>query len=133
MANYECLARSNYFRVNDAAAFAAYCDRFDFEKIERTTDGVTLYGFYAGENGLPVSIYDEDAGEDVDCSWLQELAALLADGAVAIVHEIGYEKLRYLTGYACAFNNKGDIREISLGDMMPIAESMGTDVTPCHY
>ena len=40
--------------------------------------------------------------------FTEELSEHLADGWVAIIVEVGYEKMRYLHGYTEAFNNKGE-------------------------
>jgi hypothetical protein len=45
----------------------------------------------------------------------------------------GAEKLRYIHGYAIAFNNKGETRMIHLTDIYKIAEELGKDVKKAEY
>jgi hypothetical protein len=69
-------------------------------------------GCNAKENG--VWEFDRD-------DFISQLSTLLTSESVAIVMEIGYEKLRYLYGFAIAINNRGFIRTISLNEIYDIA------------
>jgi hypothetical protein len=46
-----------------------------------------------------------------------ELAQHLPKGQIAVLMEIGAEKLRYLTGVAIAVNHKGRVVELTLSDI----------------
>jgi len=65
-----------------------------------------------------------DADGYCKVSLIDNIAELLVDGEVAIFYEIGNEKLRYLTGYAVAVNNKGERREVSLYSIEEIAKEL---------
>lgn len=136
MANYVPFMRSNYFEVKDAAAFEAFCTKWD---VELTRGGgerreSPLYGFLAnGEMGLPPCYWDAAQDDFVEGEFVKELATHLADGWVAIIREVGYEKYRYLVGFTVAVNSKGEILEITLDEIYAKAKSLGSHVTRCEY
>lgn len=130
MANYEALARSNYFRVNDPEAFAAFCEKYQMEMITREKNGATLYGFILGES-LPTSWYDEDSDETLEVDLSAEIAEHLVEGDVAILMESGHVKLASLSGYAMAVNSAGVTRWLSIDGIHEIAKELGPNITPC--
>jgi hypothetical protein len=90
-----------------------------------------LHGFL-GEGQLPH--WKEKDGKEFDFDdFVVELSQHLKKGSVAIMMEAGAEKLRYITGFACAVNWKGDIKRISLDDIYDEANKMGKIVTRCEY
>src|SRR4030095_12271647 len=107
MANYVPFVRSNYFEVKDPAAFKAFCEKWGVDPIGGgDRDG--LAGFMgAGEIGIPLCYYDPEKGEHIEGEFMKELGGHLADGWVAIVREIGYEKMRDLGGYTGAVKDPG--------------------------
>ena len=143
--NYVGSTRSNYFAVKDAEAFKAFLKQaggdVDLIKGEGTQKG--LVGFIVGRGSdsgcLPSQkeVFDPgDVGgvtsyEDFD--FIGELAPHLADGYVGVVIEIGCEGLRALNGTATAFNNEGEIKQVSLGDIYDLAKGMGATVTRAEY
>ena len=46
-----------------------------------------------------------------------ELSEHLAEDAVAILMEVGYERIRYVIGFAVAVNSDGDVLAISTDDI----------------
>ena len=77
---------------------------------------------------------DEVAIYEFDCNDFEnQLIAQLVDGHVAIIIEIGYEKFRYLNGYAVALNSKGERRLVNLDDIYKIASEIGTSITRAEY
>ena len=100
MADWHGSCRSNYFRVNDRAAFVALLDRFDVKLIEK--DG--LLGFLSEDQfgGVPTRIPDDDDVCEESISLLDEIGEHIAPGSVCVVQEIGAERLRCLTGRAWA-------------------------------
>lgn len=130
MADYIAWCRSNYFRVKDHDEFDKLCTEFDLEKI---SDGDDLVGFIVRDGGIPFR-YDDETNEEI--CFLPELSKHLVDGEVAIIHEIGYEKMRYLNAYGVAVNSKNEMKEISFMDLYKEAKKLageGHDVTPCEY
>jgi hypothetical protein len=130
MANYEAYARSNYFRVTDSAAFSALCARWSLEAITTTVDGEALHGFLC-EDGLPSELETED--DDATFVFDDELAAILAPGSVAVMQEIGFEKMRYLSGFSRAINSAGESVSVSIDDIYDRAKTLGAYVTDCAY
>ena len=128
MANYQGKVRSNYFAVKNADDWVAFCDRFEFESIMMWDSEIqsNLYGFMDGPmsdgRGLPSDIYDEDEDEMVEVDFIAELAEQLDPDAVAIIMEIGWEKMRYFIGIAIAVNAKGDHVSVSLDDIYDKAD-----------
>lgn len=134
MANYYGYARTNYFAVKDAQAFKDDLEMFPVRIIEQPIEGgETLYGFLddnADGSGLDWSYYDDEADEDIEIDWTALLAKHLADGAVAIIMEVGHEKYRYLQGWAMAVNNKGETRQVNLAqDIDTLAKELGENIT----
>jgi len=144
MANYVGHARSNFFAVVDEAAFDLFCAKWGLYKIEDAANGV---GFYPDDavwedHSLPAApraswreAYEEtdDEGyiaDDYDGpDLLDDLAPLLADDSVAVVMDIGHEKLVYVGGGATAINNRGERESISLEDIYGRAARLGGRVT----
>jgi len=137
--NYIGSTRSNYFAVKDPEAFKAFLQQFgDLELIEGEADKKGLFGFLVGGDSgcLPSSKRAPGAEgdvEDVDVDFIAELAPHLADGHVGVVIEIGYEGMRFLGGYASAFNNQGETKQISLDDIYETAKQLGPNVTKAEY
>jgi len=133
MANYVPFVRSNYFEVKDGAAFEAFCKKWGVELIRGGKDD-TLYGFLGnGEIGLPLCYYDAEKDDYVEGSFMDDLAGHLKEGWVAVVREIGFEKMRYLVGYSVAINSRGQSIEVSLDQIYEDAKRLGEHVTACEY
>ena len=134
MANYYAYARSNYFRVKDLSAFEALCRKWDLEKIAKEDGRV---GFLVNsECGLNTSYhYDPETGEDVEANFEQELASHLAPGEVAVFMQIGWEKLRYLTGWAWAVNHEGKLVTCDIAEIYELAQELNPkgEISHCEY
>ncbi|MEW6545053.1 MAG: hypothetical protein AB1411_15770 [Nitrospirota bacterium] len=138
MANYVPLMRSNYFAVKSRAAFERFCKEYELHAIameERGAGAEELVGFLGSdERGIPRSKYDAAKEDWVDADFFGDLAKQLKPGWVAVVQEIGYEKLRYLVGVAVAVNAAGAVVAVSLNDIYKKAKRLGKQpMTPCEY
>lgn len=136
MANYYSMGRTNHFAVKDPDAFQAEITPIigDGDIVREEREGVDGFVLLFGE-GVPSEHYDyedEDA-EPIELDWEHIIAPHLADGEVCIIQEIGNEKLRYLTGYAIAFNNKGERDVVNLDNIYDKAQRLGTRVTVAEY
>jgi hypothetical protein len=132
MANWIGTARSNYFHVKDEAQFTIWADACDLDYLQ---DKEGRYAIAARDGeGWPSSYLDEH-GEDFDLDLPMELATHLKDGEVAILMEVGNEKLRYLTGYAVAVNSKGEIASVGLDEIYKKAATAfnNHDITRAEY
>ena len=110
MANYECVTRSNCFRVKDPEAFREFMSHvYGSGKInlweKKDEDDRLVFGFglfgeisgYKAEDSDDDDDLEEYTDYDVFLDGLQQHVA--ADDAVIIV-ESGNEKLRYIIGSA---------------------------------
>jgi hypothetical protein len=123
MANYYEQARSGYVKVKDKEAFRAFLERFG-GAVEMIEDDKGRVGFLAQE-GIPSTYMPDDSGsEPEEVDFVSELAGHLADHEVMIVTGTGYEKMRYLVGYAVAINNKKERREIDLAQIYELAKQL---------
>jgi diaminopimelate decarboxylase len=137
MANYYASARTNYFAVTDLEAFKADIESktSSVQVVSQEKDGLTLVGLLGSDDdggGFPFEYEDED-GEYVELDWAEVFKAHLEDGWVAIIMESGAEKLRYIAGYAVAYNSKGETVSLNLDDIYDKAKSLGTNITTATY
>lgn len=147
MGTYVGHFRTNYFRVKDAWAFRRWVKslRAGNGEIEVFTSGEELLGL-GGDCAVPSDRVAQDADLQLanettlpagECPWSEgdagnydlsdlqleldffaELAAHLAAGEIAVVREVGHEKLSVLVGYARAVNHEGQIvAEVDLDDL----------------
>jgi hypothetical protein len=132
MANYCSTARTNYFRVKDVDAFNAWAKEYeDNYRVEVVDKEDTFAILFDGESGIPTSREVDGDYDDID--FMDELSKHLADDEVAILHEAGAEKLRYINGFAIAINNKAERRVVSLDDIYTFAKELGKNVTLAQY
>ncbi len=115
MANCVGSARSNYFRVRDAAVFLDWVETLPGVVASREDeDRFVLLVEDGDDGGWPNWRYD---GEDEEIDLYAELAGHLAEGEVAVLQEVGAEKLRYLVGHAVAVNHRGETLAVSIDDV----------------
>jgi hypothetical protein len=124
MANYYATARSNYFRVKDVAAFKAWCAKryLDFW-TSRDEDIGERYAISPSEYGDGAGWPHYDTDEDDDFDFAAELAEHLVSKDVAILLEVGSEKLRYLIGYATAVQSDGRTVHVNLDEIYDKAKA----------
>lgn len=101
MANYFGTWRTNFFQPRDLDAFTEWAGAVAGADYRQEGD---LVAIFQGESdgGLPGLRFTNDDELEVEIDFLEELRTHVAPGAVAIVLEIGAEKLRYLNGAAIA-------------------------------
>ena len=138
MANFYGTARTNYFEVKDLEAFEEAMGRLpDLEIIHN--DGLVGLMVNDGDSGcFPSFTYDEDNAEfdEQEIDIAEYVAEHLADGAVAIFIQAGAEKLRYVSGYAEAINNKFQRKALSLDNIYDMAAGLTTSakaITRAEY
>ncbi len=138
MANYYEHARSNYFEVKDEAAFLAWAEK-RWIKTARQGDSPKFAVFPRDENGWPRFDFEveDEAGYDADIDFVQELANRLKEGQIAVLQSVGYEKLRYLSGQAVAFDHTGKQVEVSIDDIYERAAAAfqisADQIEACEY
>ena len=142
MANYYATARSNYFAVKDETAFREWADLLRLTILEpdhrnKVADGIPRFGIASGDRddsgGWPTSLADEETGDYEDIDVHEQLAAHLADNEVAVLMEVGNERLRYVSGMAVAINNKGRTVRVNLDSIYTAARKLGSNITRAEY
>lgn len=138
MANYTGSARSNYFRVRDEAAFLAWVETLPGVVARRDDEDLSRFVLLVEEGddgGWPNWLYDEQAESEEEIDLHAELADHLAEGEVAILEEVGAEKLRYLVGYAVAVNHRGEKLAVSIDDIYEKVREAGwgSDISTATY
>jgi len=135
VANYYESSRTNYFLVKDIEAFKTRLELLTAleVKVEKMNGKDYVCLLNDNENGFPFEAYDDILGEYVEIDWEGIFSQHLQDGSVAIIMGAGAEKLRYIHGYAVAFNNKGETEQVHLVDIYKIAEKLGTDIQKAEY
>jgi hypothetical protein len=138
MANYYESARTNYFAVKDDNEFRKEMENIDgvtvVEKKSEDTDR-TLFALLADYEGFPTSRYVEDEGDWVSFELFEGgiVQEHLAHGWVCVYMGSGAEKLRYIEGYAVAFNSDGDVRVININDIYELSKELGNKITRAEY
>lgn len=139
MANYYATTRSNYFRVKDRQLFSEEMEACDIRVLEHTTDPdlicITsdLDGGWPSHREVPRTEDNPYSFEEVDMTEI--LPKHLQEGEVAVLMEVGHEKLRYLVGAAQAVSWDGRIESVDLEkEIMEVACLMtDRDVTHPSY
>ena len=129
--NYYATWRSNYFRVQDVAAFKAAMAKLEGVQVleKETTDYFAVAQHPSCDGGIPCGKKDEKTGEWVEYNLADEVAAYLKNSEVAVFMETGAEGIRYMVGYAVAVNNKGKTTYIDLQQIYRKAQRLaGRDV-----
>jgi hypothetical protein len=143
MANYVPAFRTSYFKVKDFEAFGKWVSQYagDYEVWHKETEDHGLLVAFGGYDSIPsaIEVTDED-GVVVDYTdaftedMLKELSEHLEEGWVAILIEIGHEKLCYLSAIALMVNWRGKIRDISLNGRAGLeARRLGHHWTDVSY
>jgi len=134
MANYYESARSNYFFVKDVDAFKAELDGSGLGIESRKVGELTQVGMFASvDNGFPWEKYDQETYDSTELDWADIFKRHLVDNQVAIIMGAGAEKLRYISGWAMAFNNKGESKSINLDAIYDLAKELGSEITTATY
>jgi hypothetical protein len=136
MANYYSMARTNYFAVKNPDLF-----KEEINTIANMTGEIEIWDDRADPKkfglgfpeGLPSFAYNEETGEEIEIDWSKVIGSHLEDDWVCIIQEIGWEKLRYLTGRAMAFNNKDGSDYITLDEIYTAGEYLGKHCTQVMY
>lgn len=179
MANFNAVARTNYFRVRDLEAFRSDLKRhgitpygwddaqmgadFILDDAERNepSGAIALFSYgpwpmmgeeivvenlepgqscprFEGDNQDECDVCEEPRPEHPEDGTLHEsiselVSAHLVEQDVAVFMEVGFEKMRYLSGVTLAINHKGEIRTLDLNDIYGLAKSLGDSVTTATY
>lgn len=132
MADWQGMARSNYFMVKDAAAFTDWLKTVrDLHVSADRDDGRFMVW---SDEGWPTTKEDDDELEDFD--FVDELLRQVRKGEVVILMDINHDKARYVSGIALAYRAGHDHQiKLSLNDIYDLAETQWPDaqVTRAEY
>jgi hypothetical protein len=117
MANYYATARSNYFRVKDGTVFEAWCRTLDLEFWTKHYEDVGDCYAISADTGGSGAWPDYDSEHDREFDLTAELAKHLDPRDIAVLMEVGSEKLRYLIGVAIAVHHSGRAIRIDLDEI----------------
>jgi len=128
MSDWYGSARSNHFCVKDKDAFLKWVDTVP-DLIAQGCEGEDgqigegVFMIYSDDQygGWPAYRTVDDADDDQEIDLLAELSKHLAKGEVAVLMEIGAEKIRYLSGIAQAVDWRGRTARVSLTDIYEVA------------
>jgi hypothetical protein len=110
-----CIA-PNYFRVKDATAFEAWCHTRSLDFWTKHYGGVGDRYAVSADTGDSAGWPCYDSKQD-DIDLTGELAKHLDPRDIAVLIEIGSEKLRYLTGIATAVHHSGRTLHVDLNEI----------------
>lgn len=119
MADYAGMGRTNTFRVKDAVAYAAFCERYELDEFV----GEGGVGFVCDDDhGEPaIEVLVEPDGEEPyyeERNWILDLADILDDATTCIFMHSGYGKEDGMVGYAVEVAaDVGEIRRVDLSDI----------------
>ncbi len=134
MADYIAKSRTNAFKLLDQAArerLGEFCERLDVEVYDEPEGRVCLISNSDHGDWPSWDFQNEDAdGNPAEIDWPKVIAPLLAPGSVAIFISVGSEKMRYIDGHAFAVNSDGNVRRLSLSEIIPRAGGHGAYGTP---
>ena len=131
MANYYETCRTNYFRVIDEGRYQALFNSLTAEDeihdFTATRDGVIWHAF-GSYSFITFAYIDTDGEEEYDMGlFYDELQDILPDGEAFILMGAGYEKLRYVTGYATVVT-KDNIKTVNIkNEALKIARDLLKD------
>ena len=134
MADYQCSSRTNYFKVKKLNDFKAALKNKAF-----CEDSISIWekeGMVAlGAYGSITTYYDEETDDMKEIfSILQEH---MEDDQVIIMQESGYEKLRYVTGFAWVITKDTiefiDVLDVAIKRAERLADGVETNNLLPHY
>jgi hypothetical protein len=122
MANWYGAARSNYVKIKDINGLKKALEPFDININEDTEGGLVCFLRGDSSDGAWPSYSEDDEGNELEFSFENYVVPYMAPNQVLITMEAGAEKLRYITGVACAYHSDGGVVAVSLYDIYALAE-----------
>lgn len=124
MANWQGTARSNYVKIKDMEGLKEALKPFPIRlhtAVAGPNEGkVCLLSEESDDGGWPSYAYssDDDDGEDeIEFDISAVVCPYMEPGEILVIMETGAEKLRYISGYAAAFNHEGNAVYLFLSDI----------------
>jgi len=148
VADYNALARTNYFQVKDLDRFKAdlvdigihpgtWDERqrgaefiLDDNENNQPRGSIALFSCGPWPSLDDTSVADrlelaQDEAVDLPYESLHQLVAShLVEDSIAVFMEVGFESLRYVMGTAVAVNAAGETKRVDLGDIYEMAAEL---------
>lgn len=124
-------SRSNYFAVKDRKAFDKEIASLPLDlAIVENEDGSGRVALLVEDEGGSFYYWDTDERDDPaidpeedEQHWVGDVIRKhLAPGETCVLMTVSAEGLRSMRGYACAFQDAGSILQVSLFDILDMAE-----------
>jgi len=132
MSTYYGSCLSNFFKVKDLEKFEEWISKFpELETFGGETKEHIAFG--STQSGIPDYMMSEDGEDSTEVEFITELSKHLREGEVAIVQEIGNEKLLYFRGFSVVIDWQGNSKYFSISDAYEWAnEKYGRDISRCE-
>jgi len=115
MANYNGMARTNYFRIKSEKEFidavAGLTGECGIETSVETKDG-KLYGWFGSYSSIDYCVNEDECEYDMD-KFIEKMQKVIADDDAMLLTEVGNEKLRYLVG-VCTIVTAKEVKYVDL-------------------
>lgn len=125
MANYEGAERTNYVRIRQEKVewVEKYADSFNIEMFEK--DGAYCFtpSEYTDDGCFNTwrEYLDAEGNECEDELDLAKVALCMEEGQVLVILSSGHEKLRYISGWAAAWDWRGNCVSLGLSGIYMLA------------
>ena len=131
MANYIEIVRSNYVKVTDPEKFKECIEKYSGTLIQKEGD---YYGVLWNEEYQEIT-FDEETGNELPGNLYSDIHKYLQDGSVLVVMGVGWEKMRYLNGWAIAVDSTGKTTLVTTDQIYEKARKKfkGKEVTAAEY
>jgi len=141
MADYTCVSRTSYFRVKDEEEFRKVvsfilADVDVWEQVDE--NGVKRFAIGGYDNMTIFKCTDNEDPEFYQkfgniTETDEAIQLCLPEGEVAIMFEVGHEKLRYVVGWCCLIT-PGGIRYLDLSTWAAeMCEQLGVPIPQMEY
>lgn len=123
MSNFVGIARTNYVTVEDVEGLKEALSPWPVEMVLNAEGKVSLLDDDPDGTGWPTFAQDDD-GNDIELDIETVIMPFVKEGEVLVLMEAGYEKKRYVSGWAVACVRRADsvhFKRITLGDIYQLA------------
>lgn len=135
MPNMLGIARTNYFRVKDIAAFQKAMDKYDVEVFQEPINGVPHFALFDTFNGgaWPSDV-EGMGGKLIPVDFPRVVSEHLEVDQIAILMGVSYEGTRSVRGHSLAIDHTGETILVELDDIYAKAHAKwGRPVEKVEY
>ena len=139
MAQWIGVARSNYVKIADVDGLVKALEPFEIEVMGGDANvGKVMFTVSqeSDDGGWPTYACAED-GTEIKFDPAIHICPFMEEGQILVMQEVGWEKLRYVTGHAVAYNKAGASTSVNIDDIYAKAaaffEVKEDDITLAQY